>query len=75
VEAAFAEFEEHSSANKFDFSTEHNFRFVRDMFVAETGSFPPITGAEEFAGYKVVRVNRQDGQVTDFIVHKSIPRM
>jgi glucose/arabinose dehydrogenase len=71
VQSAFAEFEEHSSANKFDFSTEHSFRFVGDIFVAETGSFPPVTGADEFTGYKVVRVNRQNGQVTDFIVHNS----
>jgi hypothetical protein len=37
--------------------------------VAETGSFIPITGATEFAGYKVVRVNRRTGQVSDFIAH------
>jgi hypothetical protein len=69
VEPAFAEFEEHSSANKFDFSRSGQFRFVGDIFVAETGSCPPVTGAEEFTGFRVVRVNR-NGKVTDFIRHK-----
>ena len=69
TQPAFAEFEEHSSANKFGFSTSMKFKFVGDIFVAETGSFPPVTGASEFAGYKVVRVNRRTGQVSDFIAH------
>ena len=74
VQPAVAEFEHHSSANKFDFATDPRFRFTGDVFVAETGSLPPGTGAEEFVGYKVVRVNRQNGQVEDFIVHTSQER-
>jgi glucose/arabinose dehydrogenase len=69
VQPAFAELEHHSSANKFDFATDPQFRFTGDVFVAETGSLPPGTGAEDFVGYKVVRVNRNNGQVEDFIVH------
>jgi len=69
VQPAFAEFELHSSANKFDISANPEFRFFGDFFVAETGSLPPITGAEELVGYKVVRVTR-NGRVQDFIVHK-----
>jgi hypothetical protein len=71
VEQAFAELEEHSSANKFDFSTTKDFNFVGDVFIAETGAFVPVTGAEQFAGYKVVRIDRHNGNVTDFIDHKS----
>jgi len=70
VERAFAQFELHSSANKFDFSTDKKFKFEGDIFVAETGSFVPITGAQTFVGYKVVRVDRKTGQVTDFIVNR-----
>lgn len=74
VQPAFAEFEHHSSANKFDFATDPQFNFAGDLFVAETGSLPPGTGAEELVGYKVVRVDRQNGQVQDFIVHRSQER-
>ena len=69
VQPAFAQLEEHSSANKFDFSTSKKFKFVGDIFVAETGSFPPVTGADELTGYSVVRINRESGKVSDFIVH------
>ena len=69
TQPAFSEFEEHSSANKFDFSTSQFFKHVGDIFVAETGSFVHVTGADEFSGYKVVRVDRQSGGVSDFITH------
>lgn len=69
VGRAFAQLEEHSSANKFDFSTSERFGHVGDLFVAETGSFVPITGALEFRGYKVVRVDRATGESTDFVVN------
>lgn len=70
VQPAFAQFELHSSANKFDVSTARSFGSVGDLFVAETGSFVPITGAQQFTGYKVVRVDRGSGRVTDFIVNQ-----
>lgn len=69
VRPAFAQFELHSSANKFDFSTSRMFRHEGDIFVAETGSFMSITGAVRFTGYKVVRVDRNSGTVRDFIVN------
>ncbi len=73
VQPAVAQFEHHSSANRLAFSTDEEFGFVGDIFVVETGAFVPQTGALEFAGYKVVRVNREDGEVgevTDFIVNE-----
>jgi hypothetical protein len=69
VKPMFAQFEVHSSANKFSFSTSGRFGFRGDMFVAETGGFIPQTGALDFAGYKVVRVDRETGRVRDFIVN------
>jgi glucose/arabinose dehydrogenase len=69
VQPAFTELGYHTSANKFDFSTSAAFRFVGDVFVAETGSFVPITGAEELVGYEVVRVDRDSGRTQDFISH------
>ncbi len=68
VEDAFTELGYHTSANKFDFSTDASFKADGDAFVAETGSFVPVTGATEFTGFKVVRVNRSGG-VTDFITN------
>jgi glucose/arabinose dehydrogenase len=70
VEPAVAEFADHSSANKFDFS-DSQFGFAGDIFVAETGSLPPFTGAAVLSGYKVVRVSRASGKVQDFITHTS----
>ncbi len=70
VQPAFTELGYHTSANKFDFSTSSRFQSVGDIFVAETGSFVPVTGAEDLTGYKVVQVDRNTGETTDFIVHK-----
>lgn len=67
-QAAYSQFTLHSSANKFGFSPGA-FGFTGDLFVAETGSFIPITGAETFTGYKVVRVDRLTGEVEDFAVN------
>jgi glucose/arabinose dehydrogenase len=71
VQPAFAELENHSSANLFDFSPNSAFGFMGDIFVAETGSIPTGTGATSLIGYKVVRIDRQTGAVTDFIAHPS----
>lgn len=70
TQPAFAQLELHSSANKFDFSTERKFKFQGDLFVAETGAFVPVTSAQEFSGYKVVRVDRDTGAVSDFIANR-----
>jgi hypothetical protein len=69
VQPAFAELDLHSSANMFDFSPNANFGFQGDLFIAETGSLPPGTGASTLTGYKVARVNRATGAETDFITH------
>jgi hypothetical protein len=69
VQPAVAQFELHSSANKFDFSPNAHFGAEGNLFVAETGSFVPVTGAQAFVGYKVVQVDPDIGQVSDFIVN------
>ena len=71
VQSAFAELENHSSANMFDFSPNSGFGFQGDIFIAETGSIPPGTGATSLIGFKVVRIDRNTGAVSDFIVHTS----
>jgi glucose/arabinose dehydrogenase len=69
VRPAFAELENHSSANLFDFSSNAGFGFMGDIFIAETGSIPPGTGATSLTGYKVARIDRGTGTVSDFITH------
>ena len=69
VQPTFSELEEHSSANKFDFSRNGQFGFPGDIFIAETGSLPPGTGADELVGFKVVRIDRKSGETSDFIAH------
>lgn len=71
VQPAFAEIENHSSANMFDFSADDDFGYVGDIFIAETGSIPPGTGATSLIGFKVARIDRNTGEVTDFIAHTS----
>jgi glucose/arabinose dehydrogenase len=71
VQPAVAELGYHTSANKFDFSTSDQFKQQGSAFVAYTGSFVPITGATEFAGYEVVSVSRT-GQVSEFITHTAL---
>jgi glucose/arabinose dehydrogenase len=71
VQPAFAQLENHSSANLFDFSPNSGFGFMGDIFIAETGSLPPGTGATTLTGYKVARIDRSDGSVSDFIAHTS----
>lgn len=69
--SGFAFFDDHVSTNGFDFSSSSQFRFVGDAFVAETGSFPPVSGAATFFGYRVTRVDMETGQVTVFLANKS----
>ena len=70
VRPAFAQPGNHISGNKFAFSTTTSFGFVGDLFLAETGAFVPATGAEDFNGYKVSRIDRETGEVEDFIVNE-----
>ncbi len=69
VQPAFAQLENHSSAVKFDFSVDRRFKFVGDIFLAESGSYVPQTGAMEFTGRKVVRIDRRTGRSTDFFAN------
>jgi hypothetical protein len=69
VQSAFAEIELHSSANMFDFSPDQNFGFKGDIFIAETGSIPTGTGASSLNGFKVARIEKGSGKVSDFITH------
>jgi hypothetical protein len=69
VQPAFAEITFHGSSNMFDFSRTQAFGFKGDIFVGLTGAGPPGTGATDLAGYKVDRIDRETGQVSDFIFH------
>ena len=69
VQPAFTEIELHSSANMFDFSRTEDFGFKGDIFIAETGSIPTGTGASSLNGFKVARIDRNSGVVSDFITH------
>jgi hypothetical protein len=55
----------------FDFSTTDDFGFKGDIFIAETGSIPTGTGAGTLTGFKVARIDRGSGKVSDFITHTS----
>jgi hypothetical protein len=59
----------HSSANMFDFSRTEAFGYQGDIFIALTGSLPPGTGATTLIGYKISRIDRKTGVVSDFITH------
>ena len=69
VQPAFAELELHSSSNMFDFSRTEDFGYKGDIFIAETGSIPTGTGATGLDGFKVARIDRRTGVVSDFITH------
>jgi hypothetical protein len=69
VQPAFAEIELHSSANMFDFSRTEAFGHKGDIFIAETGSIPTGTGATSLTGFKVARIDRRSGLVSDFVTH------
>jgi glucose/arabinose dehydrogenase len=67
----FAFFDEHVSANKFDFSSSSDFKFEGDAFVAETGSIPGGSGAPDLRGYRVTRVDMDNGDVSVFMDNRS----
>jgi hypothetical protein len=74
VQPAFAEIPDlHGSANMFDFSPTQDFGFKGDIFIAETGSIPTGTGASSLNGFKVARIERGSGKVSDFITHPCTP--
>lgn len=68
-----ASFETHTAANGMDFSRSDAFGFVGQAFVAMFGDLAPITTlryAASTAGYKVVRVDLETGQIHDFAVNR-----
>ena len=67
-----ASFETHTAANGFDFSRSAAFGFAGEAFVAMFGDLAPITTARQVvpAGFKVVRVNPESGEITDFAINR-----
>jgi glucose/arabinose dehydrogenase len=69
----FASFQTHAAANGFDFCRNADFGFEGDAFVACFGDLAPITTVTKSitpAGFKVVRVDTESGQIYDFAVNK-----
>jgi len=70
VEPAFSQVANHPSLTKFDFSESDTFGFMGDVFLAESGSFNPATGAVgEHTGHRVQRIDRNSGEVHEFIAN------
>jgi glucose/arabinose dehydrogenase len=65
-------FETHAAANGFAFSTDTAFGFAGEAFVALFGDLAPVTTPRQVvpAGFKVVRVNPDSGEITDFAVNR-----
>ncbi|WP_247237396.1 sorbosone dehydrogenase family protein [Telluribacter sp. SYSU D00476] len=61
----------HSSSNGFDFSRSAAFGFEGEAFVAQFGDMAPKVGKVMApVGYKIVRVDVQNGIIKDFVVNK-----
>jgi glucose/arabinose dehydrogenase len=61
----------HSSSNGIDFSTNSSFGYTGEAFVAQFGDMSPGVGKVlKPVGFKVVRVNVNDGVIRDFAVNK-----
>jgi glucose/arabinose dehydrogenase len=61
----------HASSNGFDFSTSSSFGHVGQAFIAEFGDMAPKVGKVlQPVGYRVIRVNVQNGMIEDFAVNK-----
>jgi plastocyanin/glucose/arabinose dehydrogenase len=68
IEPAVSELALHASAGKLAFAPDEA-ALSNDIFLAETGAFVGRTGAQQFTGYKVVRIEKSTGRVTDFLVN------
>ncbi|HYE53282.1 MAG TPA: hypothetical protein VD996_00510, partial [Chitinophagaceae bacterium] len=61
----------HSSSNGLDFSTNNAFGYTGQAFVAQFGDMAPSAGKVlKPVGFKIVRVNVDDGVIRDFAVNK-----
>jgi hypothetical protein len=69
VEDAFATVGQFVSVTGFAPSTSAGFGYLNNLFVTESGSFSPQTGAFTLNGYKVARFDNITGAKTDFIVN------
>ncbi len=69
VEDAFAAVGQFVSVTGFAPSTSAQFGYQNNLFVTESGSFAPQTGAFSFTGYKVSRFDHMTGGKTDFVVN------
>jgi glucose/arabinose dehydrogenase len=69
--APVAVFGVHSSSNGFDFSKSDAFGFKGEAFVAQFGDMAPNVGKVLApVGFKVVRVNVDNGVIRDFAINK-----
>ncbi|MBA3647244.1 MAG: T9SS type A sorting domain-containing protein [Chitinophagales bacterium] len=69
VKDAFATVGQFVSVTGFAPSTSAQFGFENNLFVTESGSFAPQTGAFTFTGYKVSRFDHITGEKSDFVVN------
>ncbi|MBC5774166.1 PQQ-dependent sugar dehydrogenase [Pontibacter sp. KCTC 32443] len=61
----------HSSSNGLDFSTSASFGYTGEAFIAQFGDMAPNVGKVMApVGFKVIRVNVENGIVSDFAVNK-----
>lgn len=70
VNAALVELGLHVAAAKLDVAASEDFATTGDLFIAESGAFVPVSGATEFVGYKIVRVDGT-GTVSDFVAYET----
>ncbi|MCC9168161.1 PQQ-dependent sugar dehydrogenase [Pontibacter harenae] len=61
----------HSSSNGLDFSTNNNFGYAGEAFIAQFGDMAPQVGKVlDPVGFKVMRVNVQNGVIKEFAANK-----
>ena len=70
VEPAFAPVGPYVSVTGFMASESESFGYLNSLFVTESGSFSPQTGAFSFTGYKVARYDNETGEKNDFLVNE-----
>lgn len=60
-----------SATTKFDFSTNANFGYQGNIFLAEFGSGTPATGEQNFSGYTVIRIDPATKETQPFLSTKA----
>ncbi len=69
VQDAFSSVGQFVSVTGLTASNSEGFGYAGDLFVTESGSFSPQTGAFTFTGYKVSRIDSETGENFDFVVN------